>query len=325
MGVLPSFVAALGLVYLVFVVSTETSYARLSTNFYAHSCPHLLPTVRSVVRCAIEKEARMGASLLRLHFHDCFVNGCDASNLLDDTPSLQGEKNVKPNAGSLRGFEVIDQIKEAVEQICPDIVSCADILTIAARDSVSILGGPNWQVKLGRRDARTANVTDVNPNNLPPPNSTADHLISSFHNHGLSIKDLVALYGGHTIGKARCFHFRAHIYNDTDIDPSLRHSLQAICPSTKGVDDNTTAPLDPRTPNSFDNAYFKGLGHKLAILHSDQELFNAKATNHLIRRYSTHLHAFRSDFAAAMIKMGHIKVLTGSSGEIRRNCRRANS
>ena len=74
MGILPSFVVALGLVHLVIVVSTETSCARLSTNFYAHSCPHLLPTVRSVVQSAIEKEARMGASLLRLHFHDCFVN-----------------------------------------------------------------------------------------------------------------------------------------------------------------------------------------------------------------------------------------------------------
>ena len=131
--------------------------------------------------------------------------------------------------------------------------------------------------------------------------------------------------GAHTIGKARCFHFRAHIYNDTDIDPALRRSLRAICPSTKGVDDNTTAPLDPRTPTYFDNAYFKGLGQKLSVLHSDEQLFNGKITKHLIRRYSTDLNAFRSDFAAAMIKMGRIKVLTGSCGEVRKNCRKVNS
>lgn len=48
--------------------------AQLSPGFYSKSCPKLLQTVNSVVQSAIQKEARMGASLLRLFFHDCFVN-----------------------------------------------------------------------------------------------------------------------------------------------------------------------------------------------------------------------------------------------------------
>ncbi|GJT29246.1 heme peroxidase [Tanacetum coccineum] len=67
----------------------------------------------------------MGASLLRLHFHDCFVNGCDASILLDQTSTIDTEKNAAANVNSARGFEVIDRIKSEVDKICGrPVVSC---------------------------------------------------------------------------------------------------------------------------------------------------------------------------------------------------------
>jgi peroxidase len=64
------------------------------------------------------------------------VQGCDASVLLDDTSTFEGEKTAAPNLNSIRGFEVIDAIKEELESACPGKVSCADILAMAARDSV---------------------------------------------------------------------------------------------------------------------------------------------------------------------------------------------
>lgn len=64
------------------------------------------------------------------------MQGCDASVLLDDTETFTGEKTAGANANSLRGYEVIDSIKSEVENICPGVVSCADILALAARDSV---------------------------------------------------------------------------------------------------------------------------------------------------------------------------------------------
>ncbi|CBI25393.3 unnamed protein product, partial [Vitis vinifera] len=174
----------------------------------------------------------MGASLLRLFFHDCFVNGCDGSVLLDDTSSFIGEKNAAPNANSVRGFDVVDDIKSKVETACPGVVSCADVLAIAARDSVVILGGPSWNVKLGRRDARTASQAAAN-NSIPPPTSNLNQLISRFQALGLSTRDLVALAGSHTIGQARCTSFRARIYNETNIDNSFAKTRQSNCPRAK--------------------------------------------------------------------------------------------
>ncbi|KAK8485523.1 hypothetical protein V6N13_099968 [Hibiscus sabdariffa] len=300
-----------------------SSNAQLSTNFYSKSCPNLFSTVKSTVRSAVNKEARMGASLLRLFFHDCFVNGCDGSLLLDDTSSFTGEKNANPNRNSARGFDVVDNIKSAVENACPGVVSCADILAIAARDSVEILGGPSWNVKLGRRDARTASQSAAN-NGIPPPTSNLNQLISRFSALGLSNRDLVALSGAHTIGQARCTSFRARIYNETNIDASFAQTRQRNCPRATGSGDNNLAPLDIQTPTSFDNNYFKNLVNNRGLLHSDQQLFNGGSTDSIVRGYGNNPNSFSSDFVSAMIKMGDISPLTGSSGEIRKNCRRVN-
>lgn len=315
-----SFMAILTLALL---LQTATSSAQLSTNFYSSSCPRVFSAVRSTVQSAIKNEARIGASLLRLHFHDCFVNGCDGSLLLDDTSSFTGEKNAVPNRNSARGFDVVDNIKSAVENVCPGVVSCADILAIAARDSVAILGGPSWNVKLGRRDARTASQAAAN-NNIPPPTSNLNQLISRFNALGLSTRDLVALSGSHTIGQSRCIQFRPRIYNETNLDSSFAQTRRSNCPRASGSGDNNLAPLDLQTPTAFDNNYFKNLIQKKGLLHSDQQLFNGGSTDSIVRTYSNSYNTFSSDFVSAIIKMGDIKPLTGSNGEIRKNCRKPN-
>ncbi|KAL2896376.1 Peroxidase 4 [Bienertia sinuspersici] len=311
------------LVAYVLVVTIRSSNAQLTTNFYSKSCPNLDSTVKSVVQSAIKKEARMGASLLRLFFHDCFVNGCDGSILLDDTSSFTGEKNAIPNKGSIRGFEVIDQIKSAVEKACPNVVSCADILAVTARDSVVTLGGPTWNVKLGRRDATKASQSAAN-NNIPPPTLNLSALISSFKNQGLSTTDMVALSGAHTIGQARCTSFRTRIYNESNINASFAKTRQANCPRTNNTGDNNLAPLDLQTPTSFDNKYYNNLVNQKGLLHSDQQLFSGGSTNALVQTYTTNPTRFNADFVTAMINMGDIKPLTGSNGQIRKNCRKTN-
>ncbi|XP_027091054.1 peroxidase 4-like [Coffea eugenioides] len=313
-------------VTLLMVMCSMMSFAsaQLSTSFYSKSCPKVIGTIRSEVHSAVSKERRMGASLVRLFFHDCFVQGCDASILLDDTSSFKGEKTAFPNINSIRGFGVIDDIKKKVEKVCPGVVSCADIVAIAARDSVVILGGPSWDVKLGRRDSKTASLSQANSGRLPGPTSTLANLINRFQAVGLSAKDMVALSGAHTIGQARCTNFRTRIYNETNIDTSFAKTRRSQCPATVGRGNNNLAPLDLQTPTGFDTKYFQNLIHKRGLLHSDQVLYNGGSTDSLVEKYSKDSKTFNSDFVKAMIKMGDINPLTRSQGQIRKNCRKLN-
>lgn len=304
-----------------FLVIVGMASAQLSSTYYSSTCPNVLTTIKTAVSSAVSSEARMGASLLRLHFHDCFVNGCDASVLLDDNSTFTGEKTAAPNANSLRGFDVIDTIKSQVESSCPGVVSCADILAVAARDSVVALGGPSWTVQLGRRDSTTASLSAAN-SNIPGPTLNLSALITAFSNQGLSANEMVALSGSHTIGQARCTTFRTRIYNETNIDTQFATALKANCPSTGS--DNNLAPLDTTSATSFDNAYYTNLQSQKGLLHSDQQLFNGGSTDAQVNTYSSNSATFFTDFANAMVKMGNISPLTGTSGQIRTNCRKAN-
>ncbi|XP_037483539.1 peroxidase 2-like isoform X2 [Triticum dicoccoides] len=303
-----------------------SSSAQLSPRFYATSCSRALAIIRRGVAAAVRSERRMGASLLRLHFHDCFVQGCDASVLLSDTATFTGEQGAAPNkkdAGSIRGMNVIHNIKAQVEAVCRQTVSCADILAVAARDSVVALGGPSWTVPLGRRDSTTASLSLAN-SDLPPPSFDVANLTSNFAAKGLSVTDMVALSGAHTIGQAQCQNFRDRLYNETNIDTAFATSLKANCPRPTGSGDSSLAPLDTTTPNSFDNAYYRNLMSQKGLLHYDQVLINDGGTAGLVRTYSSGSARFNRDFMAAMVRMGSISPLTGMQGQVRLSCSRVN-
>jgi len=303
----------------------------LKLHFYGHACPQMEAIVGSLVAKAHAEDPRMAASLLRMHFHDCFVQGCDASVLLDADGSgrFVTEKRSNPNKDSLRGFEVIDEIKAALEHACPHTVSCADIVAVAARDSVVLTGGPGWEVPLGRRDSLTASLSGSN-NLIPAPNDSLPTIIGKFANQGLDIVDLVALSGGHTIGDSRCVSFRQRLYGqnnngqvDRTLNPAYAAELRGRCPRSGG--DQNLFALDLVTQFRFDNQYYHNILAMNGLLSSDEILLTqSRETMDLVHRYAADQGLFFDHFAKSMVKMGNISPLTGSAGEIRHNCRRVN-
>ncbi|KAJ6929904.1 peroxidase 72-like [Populus alba x Populus x berolinensis] len=333
MAQLISVVLVLGLAFLAFspiCFCGKTTGGYLYPQFYDRSCPKAREIVNSIVAKAVAKEARMAASLLRLHFHDCFVKGCDASILLDSTGSIISEKGSNPNRNSARGFEVIDKIKSALEKECPKTVSCADIMALSARDSTVLTGGPSWEVPLGRRDSRSASLSGSN-NNIPAPNNTFQTILTKFKLQGLNVVDLVALSGSHTIGNARCTSFRQRLYNqsgngkpDYSLQPSFAAQLRNRCPRSGG--DQNLFFLDFVSPKKFDNSYFKNILASKGLLNSDQVLLTkSEASMELVKKYAESNELFFEQFSKSMVKMGNISPLTGSRGEIRKSCRKINS
>lgn len=308
----------------------KTSGGYLYPQFYDRSCPKAQEIVNSIVAKAVAKEARMAASLLRLHFHDCFVKGCDASILLDSSGSIITEKTSNPNRNSIRGLEVIDEIKSALEKECPQTVSCADIVALAARDSTATAGGPSWEVPLGRRDSRGASLSGSN-NNIPAPNNTFQTILTKFKLQGLDVVDLVALSGSHTIGNARCTSFRQRLYNqsgngqpDSTLQQSYAAQLRTRCPRSGG--DQNLFFLDFVSPTKFDNSYFNNILASKGLLSSDQVLLTKnEASMELVKKYAENNELFFEQFAKSMVKMGNISPLTGSRGEIRKSCRKINA
>ncbi|KAI3687227.1 hypothetical protein L1987_80921 [Smallanthus sonchifolius] len=181
-----------------------TPVAHLDLRFYVTTCPGFNVLVFNSIAKEILVLLRMAASLLHLQFHDCMVQGCDASVLLD-LPG--GERTVAPNLASARGFEVIDAIKIEVENLCLGIVSCVDILAIVTRNAVVMVGGPFWTVKNGRRDSTNGSIF-LSDTSIPGRDSSLDLFIAKFSEKGLTTWDLVALPGAHSIGRAQCRFLR---------------------------------------------------------------------------------------------------------------------
>ncbi|CAM6121064.1 unnamed protein product [Calypogeia fissa] len=293
---------------------------QLSTDFYNVTCPSVEQIVRNRMNFHFQLDPSITAHLLRLQFHDCGATGCDASLLLTGP---QSEQFAEPNLTVL-GYDIIEDIKAQLEMNCTGIVSCADIIALAARDSVALTGGPSFSVPLGRFDSLVSGGINVN---LPSPDGTVSDTIKFFQTVGLNASDLVILLGAHTIGVAHCSSFVNRLYNfqstgapDPSIDPTFLATLQQTCPQGQNSSSSFMALDDFSSVLTFDNDWYSRMQSHDGVLTIDQELADSNLTSTLMGQMALNQSFFFESFAASMVKMGMIGVKTAANGDIRTNC-----
>ncbi|EER95759.1 peroxidase 51 isoform X4 [Sorghum bicolor] len=296
--------------------------AQLRRGYYAGVCPNVESIVRGVVAKKIQQTPATVGATVRLFFHDCFVEGCDASVMVASTANNTAEKDHPINlslAGD--GFDTVIRARAAVDAApgCRGKVSCADILAMATRDAIALSGGPSYAVELGRLDGLRSTASSVN-GRLPAPFFNLDQLNQMFAANGLSQTDMVALSAGHTVGLAHCSTFAGRLRGaDATLDAGYAAQLAGWCPA--GVDPRVAVAMDPVTPVSFDNQFFRNLQAGKGLLASDQVLHTDTRSRPTVDALARSRVAFDRAFVDAITRLGRVGVKTATArGNVRRDC-----
>ncbi|KAG6557614.1 hypothetical protein Mapa_000895 [Marchantia paleacea] len=300
------------LVFFATLSAAENLYATgLSENFYDTSCPQAASIVDAFVTKYLKKDRNFAGAFNRLQFHDCWVG-----------------REAHVNFG-LRGVAEIDEIKAALEYACPGVVSCTDILIMAARDATVKVGGPTWTVSMGRRDG--VQSTDLMADtNLPFPVLNFSGLIANFAAKGFNAREMITLSGAHTIGRSHCNGILPHLYNFTgkdnvtDTDPAMDKEFSVLLKKLCPQGNRTNTIFIDSSANHFDRLYYKNVLGGRGVFITDSALITDSGGKKVVRSLSKRSSTFFSEFAAAMVKMDNLGVLTGTQGEIRNTCQFVN-
>ncbi|XP_071738993.1 peroxidase 31-like [Rutidosis leptorrhynchoides] len=303
-----------------------TLQSKLTTSFYQKSCPRFNQIMQETTTNKQITSPTTAGGTLRLFFHGCLIDGCDASVLISSTPFNKAERDADINL-SLPGdaFDLIVRAKTALELSCPGVVSCADILAVATRNLVTMMGGPFYNVKLGRRDGTVSRASRAEAI-LPKPDMSMNKLITIFNSIGFSVQEMVALTGAHTIGFTHCNEISNDIYNyrntsgfDPSYNPRYASGLRHACADYK-KNPSLSVFNDIMTPRDFDNSYYKNLPKGLGVLRSDRAMMMDRRTRPFVELYARDQKAFFVAFSRAIEKLSLYGVKSGRRGEIRRTC-----
>ncbi|KAF6982490.1 hypothetical protein CFC21_000869 [Triticum aestivum] len=277
----------------------------------------------------------LGAGLIRLVFHDCFVRGCDGSVLLDSTPknttsndplTLAGKtEKASPSNGGLRGLEVIDAIRlRLAEKDIGVNVSCADAVVFAAREATYILSNNTIKYEVdgpGRKDGVVSSAEDPGKH-LPNPTDNFQQLLQSFMAKGFNLVELVALSGAHSVGIANLTSV-IHRFGTPIIHGEMNKTYGAVVaaegPKHSGVIENNVRDFDDSSRKLagyqangvvdlaavgyLDNSYYNANLQNMVLFKSDWELTqNGTAEEHM-KSYKKKASLWNTAFANAMTKL----------------------
>ncbi|XP_006658177.2 peroxidase 21-like [Oryza brachyantha] len=311
-------------------MSVVSGEGQLRLNFYSESCPRAEEVVREQVQRLYEEHGNTAVSWVRALFHDCMVKSCDASLLLETTPTGAISEQASHRSFGMRNFKYITAIKAAVERECPGTVSCADILALAARDGVAMLGGPApVGMRTGRRDSRES-YYGVVERYIPNHNDSVSTVLARFAGMGVDTEGAVALLGAHSVGRVHCFNLVGRLYPEVDgsMEAAYGEYLRGRCPTAEAAEDTgevVYARNDRATPMLLDNMYYRNLLAGRGLLLVDQQLASDPRTSPYVRRMAADNAYFHQRFAATLLTMSENAPLTGAQGEVRKDCRFVNS
>ncbi|XP_030464102.2 L-ascorbate peroxidase 3 [Syzygium oleosum] len=209
--------------------------------------------------------------MLRLAWHDA---GTYDARTKTGGPngSIRNEAELKH--GSNNGLKIAVDLCEEVKARCPKI-SYADFYQLAGVVAVEVTGGPSINFVPGRKDS----MGSPEEGRLPDAAKGASHLREIFYRMGLSDKDIVALSGGHTLG-------RAH-------------------KDRSGFDGPWT-----KEPLKFDNSYFVELLKRnspgLLKLPTDRVLVEDPEFRRYVELYAKDEEAFFEDYALSHKKLSEL-------------------
>ncbi|KAI4350280.1 hypothetical protein L6164_004750 [Bauhinia variegata] len=220
--------------------------------------------------------------MLRLAWHDA---GTYDAKTKTGGPNGSIRNEEEYSHGSNNGLKKAIDWCEEVKAKHPKI-TYADLYQLAGVVAVEVTGGPTIEFTPGRRDSNIC----PREGRLPDAKLGVSHLRDIFYRMGLSDKDIVALSGGHTLG-------RAH-------------------PERSGFDGPWT-----QEPLKFDNSYFvellKGDTEGLLKLPTDKSLLEEPEFRRYVELYAKDEDAFFRDYAQSHKKLSELGFVPSSKTSIK--------
>ncbi|CAI9100612.1 OLC1v1037743C1 [Oldenlandia corymbosa var. corymbosa] len=180
--------------------------------------------------------------------------------------------------------------------------------------------GPFYPLYTGRRDSRSSHF-DKSANEILRPTETIDVTLKLFADRGFTVRETVALLGGHSIGFINCDFIVSRVnvsnHRDPHIDEHFKEEILERCEDTN----NNFSMMEPGLSFSssplrshFGTYYFESLTRGRGLQFSDMELMLNEETRSVVEEYvSDDETTFQRDFTRALVKMSNLVTVTGFS------------